>query len=499
MAAADPAAVPATPTGPAAPGVIPADVRAAVLHLSAEVLGALEPTAVPAALAAVRRFAPRRRAEAGAGPLWSAIEQDAAFRSRVVRAWALAHPEAAAEVLDPHEGAVVGPHAADDRLTLAVGTVLLRPAGWSDRLGALLPARAGTTPVPAAPGRGAADAPSTEASDTSGATASEAAGGAGTGAAAPARTRRPTGVPADRGLPRSADPATVHRLTARLAAESDRADAAEAEAAALRKELRRLRSDADRARSEARRAAEHAAEVAEAAERVHAEAARVHAAADEDRRRADELVRTARADAAALRDLAQVRVRLLLDTLVEAGSALRDELALPPAGRLPADLVVPPAGSGPGAGLARGTSRGRSAEDPALLDDLLALPRPHLVVDGYNVSKLAWPDLPLIEQRRRLTERLANLAGRTGAEVTCCFDGQDGPTSTRAPAAPRGVRVLFARGEIADDLIRRLVRAEPRGRVVVAVTSDRALGADLEATGARVLPSATLIARLGRL
>ncbi|HYQ76025.1 MAG TPA: hypothetical protein VER05_12895, partial [Cellulomonas sp.] len=68
----------------------------------------------------------------------------------------------------------------------------------------------------------------------------------------------------------------------------------------------------------------------------------------------------------------------------------------------------------------------------------------------------------------------------------------------RAPVAPRGVRVLFSQGEIADDLLRRLVRAEPPGRVVVAVTSDRALGADLEAAGARVLPSATLLARLGR-
>jgi predicted RNA-binding protein with PIN domain len=83
--------------------------------------------------------------------------------------------------------------------------------------------------------------------------------------------------------------------------------------------------------------------------------------------------------------------------------------------------------------------------------------------------------------------------------VTCCFDGQDVDGSGRAPSTPRGVRVLFSQGEIADDLIRRLVRAEPTGRVVVAITTDRALGADLEAAGARVLPSATLIARIGRL
>jgi predicted RNA-binding protein with PIN domain len=423
---------------------VPAATRAAVVRLAAEVLGALDPAAVPAPLAAVRRFAPRRRAEAGAGPLWAAVEGDDAFRARVARAWSQAHPEGAAEVLAGGTGDAA---ATGERPDLAAGLVLLRPDGWQDRLAARAPA-----PEPDA------------------------------GPESPA-------APAE-------DPAAgLHRLAARLAAESERADAAEAEAAALRKELRRLRSDADRARAEARRAAEHAAEVAAAAERVHAETARVRAAADEDRRRADDLARTARQDAAVLRDLAEVRVRLLLDTLVEAGSALREELALPPAGRMPADLVAP--APVPGAG-PRGTSRGRSADDPALLDELLAMPRAHLLVDGYNVSKLAWPDQTLAEQRRRLTERLANLAGRTGAEVTCCFDGRDAPPAERAPSAPRGVRVLFSQGEIADDLLRRLVRAEPAGRVVVAVTSDRALGTDLEAAGARVLPSATLIGRLGR-
>jgi len=427
-----------------APDAVPEAVRAAVLPLAAEVLGALDPVAVPASLAAVRRFAPRRRVTSGAGPLWLAVERDDAFRARVARAWSHAHPDLAADLLaDPP-----GPGAPEDRLDLAVGAALLRPDGWAARLSALETPPAG------------ADAPA-----------------------------QPDADPAHRAHRAEAE---LRRLAARLTAETE---PAEAELVSLRRELRRLRSDADRSRSEARRAAEHAAEVAAAAERVHAETAKVRASADDDRRRAEDLARVAREDAAALRELAQVRVRLLLDTLVEAGSALRQELALPPAGRMPADLVAPPA---PTPGDPRPTSRGRFADDPALLDDLLAMPRAHLLVDGYNVSKLAWPDQPLTEQRRRLTERLATLAGRTGAEVTCCFDGREAEASGRAPAAPRGVRVLFSQGEIADDLLRRLVRAEPPGRVVVAVTSDRALGADLEAAGARVLPSATLLARLGR-
>ncbi|WP_217613896.1 NYN domain-containing protein [Cellulomonas sp. GbtcB1] len=432
-----------------APDAVPAAVRAAVLPLAAEVLGALDPGAVPASLAAVRRFAPRRRVTAGAGPLWLAVERDDAFRARVARAWSHAHPDLAADLLaDPP-----APGVPEARLDLAVGAALLRPDGWEARLSAL-----GTPP---------------------------------------AGDDEPAQPDADHAHRAHRAEAEVRRLAARLTAETERADSAEAELVSLRRELRRLRSDADRSRSEARRAAEHAAEVAAAAERVHAETAKVRASADDDRRRAEDLARVAREDAAALRELAQVRVRLLLDTLVEAGSALREELALPPAGRMPADLVAPPVPAPGGAG-PRPTSRGRFADDPALLDDLLAMPRAHLLVDGYNVSKLAWPDQPLTEQRRRLTERLATLAGRTGAEVTCCFDGRESEASGRAPAAPRGVRVLFSQGEIADDLLRRLVRAEPPGRVVVAVTSDRALGADLEAAGARVLPSATLLARLGR-
>jgi hypothetical protein len=270
--------------------VVPDAVRAAVLPLAAEVLGTLDAATVPASLAAVRRFAPRRRAAAGAGPLWLAVERDDSFRARVARAWSHAHPGLAADLLaDPP-----GPAAPEDRLALAVGAVLLRPDGWVARVSALDPREGAPDDEPAV-----ADA---------------------------AVDLRP--VPDDTHRADRAE-AEVRRLAARLAAETERADAAEAELATLRKDARRLRADADRARAEARKAAEHAAGVAEAAERVHAETARVRAQADDDRRRADDLARTARQDASALRELAEVRVRLLLDTVVEAGAALRTELALP--------------------------------------------------------------------------------------------------------------------------------------------------------------------------
>jgi predicted RNA-binding protein with PIN domain len=142
--------------------------------------------------------------------------------------------------------------------------------------------------------------------------------------------------------------------------------------------------------------------------------------------------------------------------------------------------------------------QGRSKDDPALLDQYLSLPMVHLVVDGYNVTKSGYPTLPLAEQRVRLVGGLAALAARTGAEVKCVFDGAalDGPVRL---TQPRGVRVLFsAPGEIADELIRRLVAAEPAGRPVVVVSSDREVAEGVRRSGARPVPASMLLNRLAR-
>ena len=114
-------------------------------------------------------------------------------------------------------------------------------------------------------------------------------------------------------------------------------------------------------------------------------------------------------------------------------------------------------------GFGTGGLRGLSDDDPALLDQLLAVPGLHLVVDGYNVTKTGYGTLSLEAQRGRLLAGLSGLAAQTGAEVTAVFDGAVREAPVAAPA-PRGVRLLFsAAGQIADDLIRELVRAEPRG------------------------------------
>jgi predicted RNA-binding protein with PIN domain len=121
-----------------------------------------------------------------------------------------------------------------------------------------------------------------------------------------------------------------------------------------------------------------------------------------------------------------------------------------------------------------------------------------VIVDGYNVTKTGFPDLTLEAQRARLVTGLAALAAQVGAEVTCCFDGA--ALTGRVPSvSARGVRVLFSKpGEIADELIRRLVRAEPSGRPVVVVSSDREVADGVRRDGARPVSAAALVRRLDR-
>jgi predicted RNA-binding protein with PIN domain len=177
---------------------------------------------------------------------------------------------------------------------------------------------------------------------------------------------------------------------------------------------------------------------------------------------------------------------LLIDTLVQAANGMRRELSLPPLAVRPADSV---------ASAEAGGAR-RTATDPAALDRLLAVPNVHVVIDGYNVTKTGYGELSLADQRNRLIGALAPLAGQSGAEITVVFDGGERPPVQ--PAAPRGVRVLFsASDEIADDLIRRLVAAEPEGRPVAVVTNDQQVVSDTARRGAWSVPSQVLLARLG--
>lgn len=422
-------------------GTLPEQVRARLAEIAADAVGEIPAIDVPPPVRPVARFAPAKRARLGAAPLLAALHGNSGFRTSVTE-WAREHRPAVLDLTAP------------DPATACAAALLLAD-GVAPHYVELVRLRSGDAAL-----RAERDA-------------------------ALGRVTR-----------LEAELAQVRTVLAQAEGKAGQVvGQREAENEKLLKRLREQGVKLREARDEATTARADAEQI-----RIRSDQERKALAAERDRERERgdaerKRARRAEADAQAARQAArearqadEVRLALLVDTLDGAVTGLRRELALGGTGPRPADLVR-------GASAAQSTV-GRVA-DPAALDRLLALPTVHLVVDGYNVTKTGYPELPLVDQRERLVYQLAALAARTSAEVTVVFDGA-GVVSVPS-AAPRGVRVLFSDpGVLADDVIRALVAAEPEGRPVVVVTSDRAVADSVRRRGAHPVPSAVLIARLSR-
>jgi hypothetical protein len=417
---------------------LPEPARKQLLDLAADLVGRLPADEVPAGLRAIARFAPAKRKRLGAVALRATLDGDEAFRAKVADAVVTASPALA-------ESVAAGATAASDPLDVIVVAYLTRPDGWAEL-------------IEKETARWSADR-------------------SGTADEAEVRQLREE----------------VARLRATVRTEPARvkqavADALTAADQALAEARRNLR---DRTRD--LRAAERGRDAATAARdelqrRLDAQAATHDAELRRLRTRLADLERTAEAarrDVRNERELDEARLWLLTETLVQAAGGLRRELSLAPPSTAPADTVA----------ASTGGTAARTASDAAGLERLLALPNVHLIIDGYNVTKSGYGEQALADQRTRLIGQLAGLAGRAAVEITVAFDG--GRRPTMQPATPRGVRVLFSQDEIADDLIRRLVAAEPPGRPVVVVTSDQQIVTDVTRAGAWTAPSAALLALLG--
>ncbi|MGX4737004.1 NYN domain-containing protein [Kitasatospora griseola] len=435
--------------GETAGRTLPEGVRRRVVGIASDALGGIAPGELPAALRPYAKFTAARRAKYAATALAAALESDPAFRVRIAERLRLGQPD----LVRALEAGTVP--AAADPMDVAAAAYLVRPTGW-----ARLVEEAGEQ---------------AERVDAEG-VAAEAA----------------------RMVEKLQEELAEARSAARAELDRHRAESegVRREADSLRKKVRSLEADTRRAQAESRRLAAEleAARAAAAAERAAAEVE-----ARRLRHRVSELesaVETGRRTAREGRSVEDMRLRLLLDTVLQSAQGLQRELALPVTALRPADLVeaVEPGSASPH-DVAR---RGLAEDDPALLDQLLAIPQVHLVVDGYNVTKTGYPQLPLEQQRLRLLGGLAMLAQRTQAEVTCVFDGQDLDVPV-IMAPPRGVRVRFSRtGETADELIRRMVRAEPQGRPVVVVSADKEVADGVRKAGARPVASVLLLNRLSR-
>jgi predicted RNA-binding protein with PIN domain len=428
---------------------LPEAVRQRIMTLAAAALPTLPGDEIPIQLRRVARFAPNRRARLGGREIAAQLAADPLFRQRI----------STRVVSDTGDlgAAVAGgmAPAAADPVEVASLAYLARPEGWRELI--------------------------------------EEAGHAVLAEADSA---------AIAGQVRDAE----HRAAR---AEHDRA-VAKVEADKLRDELARVREELGQLREEARATAKALRDVQAAQKRASdllatekGRAARVTADHDAEVRRlrtrlaeAESMAATGKQSAKDARAADDARLWLLIETIGQAASGLRRELALGPADKMPADFVADAMADRPGSP-ERARARAQDTDDPGRLDQLLALPRAHLIVDGYNVTKRGFAEMSLEQQRKRLITGLGGLAAQTGDEVTVVFDGAERVHGL--PPAPRGVRVLFSRkGDTADELVRQLVRAEPAGRPIVVISSDREVADGVRRHGAYPMGADSLLRRLAR-
>ncbi|WP_031061726.1 NYN domain-containing protein [Streptomyces sp. NRRL F-5527] len=426
---------------------LPDGVRRRVVQIVADGFGGLTVAELPAQLRQYARFTPTRRAKFAGNAMAAALETDPLFRQRIGEKLRETEPELTG-ALDSGS-----PPPAADPLDVAAAAYVLRPPGW--------------VKLVTAAGEEAQRADAERADEET-----------------RAELER---LRAELDRARDHTRAETERLRAEL-------DAAKKETDSLHRKLRSALADVKRGEAALRK-------LRGEMEAVRAEGQTQVSAAESETRRlkarlgeTEAALEAARRAAREGRSVEDMRVRLLLDTVLDAAQGLRRELALPPVSVRPAETVdaVEPGRMTPKDIAARALSE----DDPAVLDQLLALPQAHLLVDGYNVTKTGYPQMPLEKQRLRLLGQLAQLAAQTGAEVTCVFDGAE----LAAPvllAPPRGVRVLFSKpGVTADELIRQLVRAEPPGRPVIVASTDREVADGVARAGARPVASAVLLKRL---
>ncbi len=418
----------------------PTPVRRRLAELAAAALDAMRPADVPVPLRPVMGFAPAKRARLGEEPLLAAVRDSAVFRAAVVEWCRRSRPEAV--------------HVEDPDPAVAAAAGLLRDSPVANHCVELVAFRTGQ-----------------------------------------GQLRHELDTERRRYERLDAETRELRAELERARQEAERAKDDEGDAQRMRKRLREqgvrlkdAKDDAERARAELERLRQ---EQQQERDGLRAEVERARSREHEQRRRAEHAAaetEVARQSAREARQGDEMRLALLLDTLDSVTAGLRRELAPGGGGPRPADLVQ----------RTHRTADGSMAlSEGPMLDRILRLPEVHLVVDGYNVTKTGYPELPLAEQRERLTHQLAALAARTAAEVTAVFDGAD--VLAVPTAAPRGVRVLFSDpGVQADDVIREVVAAEPWGRQVVVATSDREIVDSVVAHRSYVVSAAVLLEHVGR-
>lgn len=183
-------------------------------------------------------------------------------------------------------------------------------------------------------------------------------------------------------------------------------------------------------------------------------------------------------------------VRAALQSMIDAVDALARPSVEP----------APAVGSVGGGSVARDTRRRPVRLGQGLIEDtvdaarwLMGRPGVLVLVDGYNVTMLGWPELTAAEQRDALGRAATDLQVTSGAQVVLVFDGDaEGGSAVRTVGSP--VRTRFTReGLEADDELLDLVDAAS-APVVVVVSNDRRVLDGARKRGANTVRSSDFLA-----
>jgi predicted RNA-binding protein with PIN domain len=428
--------------------MLPAEVRQQLVTMAADLIGRRPVTELPATVRRFARFAPAKRLRLGASELAAALAVDEGFRQLVADVVTESSPELVEQV------SAGRPPATADPVDVAVIAYLLRPPGWAQLLTGI--------------GDQLAEAGQRREVDVDLNRLRAEVG---------RLTETNAALVRDRDAARAAMKAATAEQLVQVEDSRRRSRTLQGELKAAQRAHAQASAELDRLRTEVeRRTATETQELRRARARIGV----LEAGLEADRRSA----RTAR-------EHDDARLWVLLETIGAAAAGLRRELDISEPSVRPADIVE--------SAVTEAAGRLSSVDQP-LLERLLDGGHVHLIVDGYNLTKSGYGSLPLADQRTRLVASLGPLAARTSAEITVAFDGTAAPVGAAATlSTPRGVRVLFsASGQLADDLIRDLLHAEPPGRTVLVASSDQEVAASARTAGAWPVPATVLLTRLER-
>jgi predicted RNA-binding protein with PIN domain len=117
----------------------------------------------------------------------------------------------------------------------------------------------------------------------------------------------------------------------------------------------------------------------------------------------------------------------------------------------------------------------------------------HLIIDGYNFLHVQCTlthlnAIQLQWERDRLIDQLSSYQKIKSCEITVVFDGWQGGGVTEKKEMKKGVEIIFSKlGEKADEVIKRLVKGEGSGAIVI--TSDREISRFAERMAIPVIQS----------